>query len=108
MIRKARTRCNILYLDSEKGDGGQLTKTWKIRHANVPFRINVNPRPWELLYYDTQKVFTQKVGYLLYKTGVMARDRITCAGKTYDVKKVDNWDEQNLYQKIGLEEVTNP
>ena len=108
IIKKAKIRCNILYLDSVKGAGGQLTKEWRIRHENVPIRLNVTPRPWQMLYYDTQKVFAQTIGYLLYKTGITIRDRITCGGKTYDVKKVDNWDEQNLYQRIGLQEVKNP
>ncbi|MBA7611604.1 hypothetical protein ES703_18832 [subsurface metagenome] len=110
IIRRARTKCNILYLDSEKGAGGQLTKVWKIRYSCQPIRLNTSPAAWQLMYYDKFTVRYHVLGYMLFKPDVTIDDRLqltTPNRKLYDIKKVINVDEQNRFLKLGLEEVTN-
>jgi len=106
IIRKARTFCTIKYQSDTVVAGGQLTKSWIIRHSNIPFRINEPARRHELLYYDKAKIFAQMIIYILAKTDIEQTDRIYFGTREFIIKKLDNWDEQNLYQRISVQEVT--
>jgi len=108
MINKAGTKCKVLYLSSVAGAGGQLTKTWVVRYNNLPIRFNPKPKVNEALYFDTQKAFPVTTAYVLYKAGIIKRDRVKFKAKTYDIKMIENWDEQNLYLILSLQEITNP
>ena len=104
IIKKAGTKCTIKYQDDSLGTGGQLTKEWKVRYANVPCRINEPAIKKELLYYDKAKVFAQMIFYILAKTDIKQTDRIYFNDRIFNIKKLDNWDEQNLYQRISVQE----
>jgi len=108
MIEKAGIKCKILYLSSVVGAGAQLTKTWLVRYNNVPIRFNPKPKVNEALYFDTQKAFPVTVAYIMYKPGIIKRDRVKFGTRLYDIKMIEDWDEQNLYLTLSLQEITNP
>lgn len=110
IILSAKTRGDIKYHSKVVGAGSQLTKTWKIRHNNVPLRLNAissSGADKEMLYYDAAKVFADFVMYCPFREGVSNHDRVYIGSRIFNVKKVDDWDLQGLYLKIALLEETN-
>lgn len=108
IIRKSGTKGDIRYLDEGTvGAGGQLTKVWKMRHHNVPGRLAALTRRLEILYFDRQKVFADLVWMMRYKSEISTRDRLYVKGKTFLVKHIANWDEQDRYLLLAVTEMTN-
>jgi len=105
IIKKAGTKCTFKYQDDTVVAGGQLAKLWIVRYTNVPCRINEPAIKKELLYYDKAKVFAQLIFYILIKIDIKHTDRVYFGTRIFDIKKIDNWDEQNLYQRISVQEI---
>ena len=112
IIRKAGTTCDINYLSTVIGDGGKLTKTWTARHSSIPCRFNALRPEDEQLAYDREKVFPRFAVYIKITQAIaddppITRDRISFDSRTFDIKKIDNWDEHDDYYRIIVEEITN-
>jgi len=105
IIRKANTRCDIKSVTGSKGAGGKLTKTWAMRYHNVPCRFNAKMTEAEMLYYEKAAVFPDFIMYIQYRSGILTTDKVLFDSRTFDIKKIDNWDETNKYLKIALQEV---
>ncbi len=104
MIRKARTKCDIESLSSSIGTGANLTKTWAVRYHRIPCRINAKISEAEILYYQKASVFPDFIIYIIYRSGIVMSDRVIFDSRTFDIKKIDNWDEKGKYLKIALVE----
>jgi len=109
IIQAANTRGDIKYYSKSTGAGAQLAKTWKIRHNNVPVRLNAmsSLSQKEILYYDAAKVFADFVMYCPFREGISNHDRVYIGNRVFNIKKVDDWDLQGLYLKIALLEETD-
>ena len=107
IIRKARTDGDIKYLDETIGSGAQLTKAWTVRHEKVPGRLAALTRRLEILYFDRQKVFADFVWMMEFKSGITSRDRLYVSGRTFLIKHIANWDEQDRYLLLAVTEMTN-
>ena len=107
IIRKAGTKIDIKYLSTTTGAGGKLVKTWVARYEDVPFRFEALRPEDEALFYDREKVTNRFAGRMKYKANISTRDRVYYGTREFDIKKIDNWDEQNLWLRIILEEITN-
>jgi len=105
MIGKERTRVDIKYEDATVGTGGQLTKTWKMRYKGVPARIVAQRGQTEAIEFDRQTVFADYDMYIEYRSGILLTDRVVFEARTFQVVKVDNWDEAKRYLRISLVEV---
>ena len=104
IIRKANTKCDIKYVTDAQTTGGKLTKTWSMRYHNVPCRFNAKMTQAEMLYYEKASVFPDFIMYMLYRSGILETDKVVFKGRTFDIKKIDDWDETNTYLKIALQE----
>jgi len=109
IIKSAGTRCDIKYYAKSTTAGSQITKTWKIRHNNVPCRVNTAKAASksEMLYYDAAKVFADFIMYIPYRAGITNHDRVYIGSRIFNIKKIDNWDFQNLYLRIAMKEETD-
>lgn len=108
IIRKGRTKGDIRYLDEGSvGAGAQLTKVWKMRYHNVSGRLVALTRRLEILYFDRQKVFADLVWMMRYKSEISTRDRLYVRGRTFLIKHIANWDEQDKYLLLAVTEMTN-
>lgn len=109
IIASAGTKCDIKYPHTDKTAGGQITKTWKMRHRQVPCRINTSPafKDKEMLYYDAAKVFGDFTMYIPFRAGITNHDRVYIGNQVWNIKKVDDWDLQHLYLRITMLEETN-
>lgn len=112
IIRKAGTVADIKYLSTSTGAGGKLTKTWIARHSSVPCRLNALRPEDEQLAYDREKVSPRFAMYIRITDAIasdppITRDRISFDSRDFDIKKIDNWDEQDKYYRIILEEITD-
>ena len=105
MIGKERTRIDIKYEDATVGTGGQLAKAWKMRYKGVPARFVANRSQKESFQFDRQTVFADYDMYIEYRSGIMLTDRVVFEARTFQVVKVDNWDEAKRYLRISLVEV---
>ena len=105
MIRKARTKCDIKYVDESIGTGAKLTKTWAVRYGRVPCRMNAKISEAEILFYQKASVFPDFIMYILYRSGIVETDRVIFDSRDFDIKKIDNWDEKGKYLKIALVEI---
>jgi len=107
MIAKAGTRCTIKYPDDSIEAGAQNKTEWRLRYANIPCRINALKTRQEILYYDQQKVFADFLFYIEYLQDITTSDRIYFKDREFEIKKIDNWDETNLYLRIAALEIRN-
>jgi len=109
IIQAANTRCDFKYHSKVTGVGARLTKTWKMRHNNVPCRLNAmsSLSQKETLYYDAAKVFADFILYCPFRAGISNHDRVYIGSRVFNVKKVDDWDLQSLYLKIAILEETD-
>jgi SPP1 family predicted phage head-tail adaptor len=105
MIRKAHTKCDIKSLSTSKGAGGKLTKTWSMRYHDVPCRMNAEMSQAEILRYQKASIFPDFIMYTLYRSGIEITDRVIFKSRTFDIKKIDDWDEQQKYLKLALKEI---
>ncbi len=104
MIRKRGLRCDILKLTSDKGAGGQLTKTWTVRHGRVPYFITNFPRMTEIHLSGGQKVFAKSVIYILIRKTVYRMDRVQTDDKLFQIVLVDDWSNIKKYMRIFVSE----
>ncbi len=104
MIRKARTKCDIKSLSSSTGAGGRRTKTLTMRYSRVPCRLNAKISEAEILYYQKASIFPDFIMYIMYRSGIIISDKVIFDSRTFDIKKIDNWDEKGKYLKIALVE----
>ena len=104
IIRKAHTKCDIKSLSTTQGAGGRLTKAWAMRYHGISCRFNAKISQAEILYYQKASVFPDFIMYIIYRSGIVETDKIVFSGRTFDIKKIDNWDEKGKYLKIALVE----
>ena len=107
MIRGARTRADVKYLDTTTRDGGQLQKMWKIRHRRVPIRLNALSIEEEKVIYDRHKVVAKFKGYLETKSDILTTDRIILNSRIFNIVLITDTDELGRLQTLYLEEKTN-
>jgi hypothetical protein len=109
IIRKAGTRADIVYLDTESGDGGQLTRTWKTRYANVPVRFNAitGLSAHEQFFYDRFKVFAGFRCYLEHKPGILTTDRLHFGTRKFHIVYITDTDELKRLLTLYLQEITD-
>lgn len=112
IIRKAGHTCDINSMASTVTSGGRLITAWDARHSSVPCRFNALRPEDEALAYDREKVFPRFVMYIKITDAIasdppITRDRISFDSRNFDIKKIDNWDEQDNYYRIILGEITD-
>jgi len=105
IIRKANARGDIRYLSTTTGSGGQLTKTWKMRHRNVSGRLESLTTKKEILYFDQDKTFAEFVWLMEYREGITTKDRLCVKTRTFNIKHIQNWDEQGKMTALALQEI---
>ncbi|NIM59999.1 MAG: hypothetical protein GTO16_13825 [Candidatus Aminicenantes bacterium] len=112
IIRKAGHTCNINSMSTATTSGGQLLKTWVARHSSIPCRLNALRPEDEDLAYDREKVNPRFAMYIRITDAIASdppstRDRVSFDSRDFDIRKIDNWDEQDNYYRIVLEEITD-
>ena len=107
MIRGARTRADVKYLDTTTRDGGQLQRMWKIRHRRVPVRLNALSREEEKVIYDRHKKIAKFKCYLVTLNDILTTDRIMLNNRTFNIVLITDTDELGRLQTLYLEEKTN-
>jgi head-tail adaptor len=92
---------------AQASDGaGGYTESWATLVASWPCRVNaLSARETEILFGKQ----TTLPGFVVYGEqstagGVKEGDRVTVSSKVFDIKKVDNWDLQNIYLKLACVE----
>ena len=105
MIKNAGTRCTIKFSTEWTGDGGQLELKWLTRYWNIPCRFNAVKKPAEILYYDKPTTLALYEMYIMYVPNVDMADIVYLGERVFEIKKIDNWDEQSLYLRLLLEEL---
>lgn len=105
MIKNAGTRCTIKFATEWVGAGGQLELQWLTRYWNIPCRFNAVKKPPERMYYDKPTTLAIYELYIMYVSNVDMADMVHFDGREFEIKKIDNWDEMNLYLRLELEEL---
>lgn len=106
MTKRERTRVDIKYEEQVTAAGGQLVRTWRMRYKGVPARVVANRPQKGSFEFGRQTVFADYDVFIEYRAGIVLTDRVVFDGRTFQIVKVDNWDEARRYLRISLVEVT--
>jgi hypothetical protein len=104
IIKAAHQRVDIRYESSQVVTGGQLQTVWKNRHANVAVRLNANIAQAESSKFDRQTVVAEYTMYLEFLPGIVQTDKVVWGTRTFEIRKIDNYDELGQYLRLSLEE----
>lgn len=91
------------YTTVDDGMGGQ-TKTWATIYRRVPIRVNALAAREIAILQDAANV---KADYKIFcrPFDVREGDRFVVDGRTFEVKKVDNYDEMGHHLRVTCLEV---
>jgi head-tail adaptor len=100
LISLADFKRNALTAD---GIGG-YTKAWSFIYTKVPVRLNAMGAREIAVLWDTQKV---QADYIIFCRPITVEegDRAVFGGRTFEIKKVDNWDEQGHHLRLSCLEI---
>jgi len=86
------------------GMGGYGTPTLTTLHSNVPCRFETLTKKLEIIAYDKEAVYPDYYVYMEYKSGVQEGDLVVKGSRSFKIKLVENWSEQDEYMKLAVVE----
>ena len=101
------TKVNITQWVSVPDGAGGFVDTWAAIYFNITCRFNALPKREEIIAYNKTTVFANQYVYLMYLSAIKEGDRLikTDDSREFEVKLIQDWDEDRNYMKLAVLEV---
>jgi len=101
------TKVNIVQETLTADGAGSFTSVWTTIYFNITCRFNALPKREEIIAYNKTTVFANQYVYLMYLSAIKEGNRLikTDDGREFEVKLIQDWDEDRNYMKLAVLEV---
>lgn len=85
------------------GGGGAVS--YSVLYRRVPCRFETLTKKLEIIAYDQSAVFPDYYVYMEYRSGIIEGDHLFLGSRTFEIKLVEDWSEQETYMQLAVVEL---
>lgn len=105
MIFKGGHHVTVKYKSETIGAGAQITRTMKVRYANLPARRRELSAREKALLYDKEKVDADSIFYVMHVDGIRNSDEVYDGAERFVILKVTEADMLGKFLAISVKRV---